>query len=47
MIAVEQQAARPIDKRPFFWMLGILACMVAGVPAFQFAGEQRLHTTTF
>ena len=47
MIAVEQQAPRPLDKRPFFWMLGILVCMVGGVLAFKFAGEQRLHNTAF
>ena len=39
------ETARPLDKRPFFWMLGILSLMVAIVLAFQFAGHQRLHNT--
>ncbi len=37
--------ARPLDKRPFFWMLGILGGMVLIVLGFQFAGNQRLHNT--
>ena len=39
------ETARPLDKRPFFWMLGILSFMVAVVLAFQFAGNQKLHNT--
>lgn len=39
------EAPRPLDKRPFFWMLGILSFMVAMVLAFQFAGHQKLHNT--
>ena len=39
------ETARPLDKRPFFWMLGILSVMVAVVLAFQFAGNQKLHNT--
>lgn len=39
------ETARPLDKRPFFWMLGILCFMVAVVLAFQFAGNQKLHNT--
>lgn len=35
----------PIDKRPFFWMLGILGALAAVVLAFQFVGQQRLHNT--
>ncbi len=46
MSEAHAEAARPLDKRPFFWMLGVLACMVGGVLAFQFAGEQRLHNTS-
>jgi hypothetical protein len=45
--ATEADAARPLDKRPFFWMLGILACLVLGVLAFRYAGEQKLHNTAF
>jgi hypothetical protein len=36
---------RPIDKRPFYWMLGILGGMVVTVLGFQFAGNQKLHNT--
>ena len=39
------ETARPLDKRPFFWMLGILCFIVAVVLAFQFAGNQKLHNT--
>ncbi len=39
------EAARPLDKRPFFWMLGILAGLIIGVLGFRFAGDQRLHNT--
>jgi hypothetical protein len=34
-----------LDKRPFFWMLGILGALVLGVLGFQYAGNQRLHNT--
>lgn len=37
--------SRALDKRPFFWMLGILGLIVAGVLAFEFVGQQRLHNT--
>jgi len=37
--------SRPLDKRPFFWMLGILGLIVAGVLAFELIGQQRLHNT--
>jgi hypothetical protein len=37
--------ARPLDKRPFLWMLGILGGMVLIVLGFQYAGNQRLHNT--
>ena len=36
---------RPLDRRPFYWMLAILGVMVLLVLAFQFAGRQRLHNT--
>ena len=36
---------RPLDKRPFFWMLAILGGMVVIVLGFQFAGNQKLHNT--
>lgn len=39
------ESPRPLDKRPFFWMLGILSCMVAVVLVFRFAGDQKLHNT--
>jgi hypothetical protein len=39
------ETARPLDKRPFFWMLGILAGMVVIVLGFRYAGEQKLHNT--
>jgi hypothetical protein len=42
---VEGDTARPLDKRPFFWMLGILGGMVMIVLGFQFAGQQRMHNT--
>lgn len=45
MSGAEAEPPRPIDKRPFFWMLGILGGMVAVVLAFQFAGQQKLHNT--
>ncbi len=34
-----------LDRRPFFWMLGILGFMVLAILAFQYAGNQRLHNT--
>ncbi len=37
--------SRALDKRPFFWMLGILGLIVAGVLVFEFIGQQRLHNT--
>ena len=37
--------SRPLDKRPFFWMLGILCLIAAGVLVFEFIGQQRLHNT--
>jgi len=43
--AATTEPARPLDKRPFFWMLGILSLMVLVVLAFQFAGHQKLHNT--
>ena len=46
MNATAAEPARPLDKRPSFWMLGILCVMVAVVLAFQFAGNQKLHNTT-
>ncbi|MBI5108464.1 MAG: hypothetical protein HZA62_06920 [Rhodocyclales bacterium] len=39
------ESSRPLDKRPFLWMLGILSLMVAAVLAFEFVGHQRLHNT--
>lgn len=39
------EPGRPIDKRPFYWMLVILAGMVITVLGFQFAGDQKLHNT--
>lgn len=45
MNAVTTDSPRPLDKRPFFWMLGILSVLVAVVLAFQFAGDQKLHNT--
>lgn len=45
MTGASIEPARPIDKRPFYWMLGILGGMVAIVLAFQFAGSQRMHNT--
>ncbi len=45
MNAIGAEAPRPLDKRPFFWMLGILGGMVVIVLGFQFAGNQRLHNT--
>jgi hypothetical protein len=41
----EVDPPRPLDKRPFFWMLGILSCLVLGVLGFRYAGEQKLHNT--
>lgn len=40
-----RESARPLDKRPFFWMLGILGIMVLIVLGFRFAGDQKLHNT--
>jgi hypothetical protein len=34
-----------IDRRPFYWMLAIVGCMLLIMLAFQFAGRQRLHNT--
>lgn len=45
MSATADDAGRPIDTRPFLWMLVILGGMVLAVLGFQFAGEQRLHNT--
>ncbi|OHC66824.1 MAG: hypothetical protein A2040_13355 [Rhodocyclales bacterium GWA2_65_19] len=45
MTGANLEPARPIDKRPFFWMLAILGGMAALILAFQFAGNQRLHNT--
>lgn len=45
MSGANSEPARPLDKRPFFWMLGILAGMVVIVLGFQYAGEQKLHNT--
>lgn len=45
MNAIVTESSRPLDKRPFFWMLGILGLIVAGVLAFEFVGQQRLHNT--
>lgn len=46
MSEASTEPGRPIDKRPFYWMLAILGGMVLTVLAFQFAGNQRLHNTT-
>lgn len=45
MTASATEPPRPLDKRPFFWMLGVLGVMVAVVLAFQYAGNQKLHNT--
>jgi hypothetical protein len=41
----EVAEARPLDKRPFFWTLGILGAIVLVVLGFHIAGNQRLHNT--
>lgn len=43
--AVDAAAGPPLSRTPFYWMLGILGTLVAGVFAFQYAGHQRLHNT--
>ena len=45
MSETDSAPGRPIDKRPFYWMLGILGGMVLTVLGFQFAGNQKLHNT--
>ena len=40
-----QEVARPLDKGPFLWMLGIVGVMILLVLGFEFAGDQRLHNT--
>lgn len=42
--ALDSHAPR-LSRTPFYWMLGILGTLVAGILAFQFAGHQRLHNT--
>lgn len=44
MSGANAEAARPLDKRPFLWMLGILAGTAVVVLGFRYAGEQKkLH----
>ena len=38
--------ARRLDKRPFFWMLGIVGLMVLVVLLLEAVGFQRLHNTS-
>lgn len=35
-----------LDRRPFFWALGIVAVVIAVMAGFHFIGTERLHNTT-
>jgi hypothetical protein len=42
---IDTQNSRPLDRAPFFWMLGLLGLIILGVMLFYFAGQQRLHNS--